>query len=190
MPIKKTGKPLKQQLSEFKRLRVDLPTLVGNEAVNFFKQGFRRQGFIDESFKPWAKRSPKAKRNKGRNILVDSARLWRSIRVLHKVPGRMVNVGTDVPYAQAHNEGFTGIEHVRPHKRTATVKRKAYGSYKGTAAKRRAATITMSGARHNVKGFSRKMRLPQRRIIGRSRFFDRRIKMILEYRLKRILNLR
>jgi phage gpG-like protein len=82
-----------------------LPDWAGREAVNFYKDSFTRQAYIDNKVSKWAKRKndPKSKRG-NRAILVQSGALRRSIR--YKVSGNNVTVYTDVPYAQVHNEGL------------------------------------------------------------------------------------
>ncbi len=182
MSIRHTGKSIKDQLRDFRAITKDLPNYIGTEAVRFFKDSFNRQGFIDKGgVQKWKARSPKAKRNKGRKILIDRAVLKRSIRITNK-SNNSVTVGTNVPYAKVHNEGFRGVQHVRPHKRVATVKAKWKNSYTG-----RNVTIRGRGRRHNVRGFGRRMNMPQRQFIGQSAFFDRRIQKQIGYRVKQAL---
>jgi phage gpG-like protein len=90
---------------QFKNAMLRLPIVVGNEAVNFSLQNFRLQGFMGATFQPWAKRK-KAWGKKQRNgaILISTGRLRRSIRVIRANYDQVV-IGTNVPYAKAHNEG-------------------------------------------------------------------------------------
>lgn len=87
-----------------------VPTLVGNEAVNFFKDNFTKQGFQGQSFSPWPARKKETKKSLGKPILIQSGDLERSIQVKNKDANSVV-VGTagQIPYAQIHNEG--GIIH-------------------------------------------------------------------------------
>ncbi len=80
----------------------------GTMAVNHFAKSFRNGGFINRSLEPWAK--PKrtfAKKDtaaKTRGILIKSGLLRKSIRVTRQ-SGLSIWVGSDVKYAQIHNEG-------------------------------------------------------------------------------------
>lgn len=84
-----------------------LPNRIAAEAVRFSKDRFRAQNWIDNTTEPWKKR----KVNKGsrqrqrRGILIDKARLFRSIRKVY-ASAQVVIIGTDVEYAQAHNDGL------------------------------------------------------------------------------------
>jgi phage gpG-like protein len=179
--VQRTGKPLAQQLVEFRRLIADLPAYIGTEAVRFFQDSFTRQGFIDTgSVEKWKARGKKAKRNT-RGILIDTGALRRSIRIVSKGRNYVV-IGATQPYAQVHNEGFRGIQHVRPHKRKRTIKIKYKNSYTG-----RNVTIKGDGKRYNVKGFARKVNMPKRQFMGKSAFLDKRIIMQIEHRIKQIM---
>jgi phage gpG-like protein len=84
-----------------------LPMIIGNEAVNFTLDNFRRQGFLGSTFERWNKRkkSWRKKDDNGRSILISTGRLRRSVRVIQATPDTIV-IGSDVPYAKAHNEGL------------------------------------------------------------------------------------
>lgn len=99
------------QLRDINDLIKKLPQWAGREAVNFYKDSWRRQGFINTSVEKWAARKSDNKwgktskrKKKSRAILVQSGQLRRSIR--YKVSGNTITVFTDVPYAQVHNEGL------------------------------------------------------------------------------------
>lgn len=70
------------------------------------------QNFKNESYegKKWKKREGEEEqdRKKRRALLVKSGRLRRSVRVV-KIEGKRVIVGSDVPYAQRHNEGLKNM---------------------------------------------------------------------------------
>jgi phage gpG-like protein len=179
MSIKHSGKSIKDQVRDFRAMSRDLPNYVGTEAVKFFKQGFIRQGYIDEGgLKRWKARSTKAKRNKGRKILVDTGALKRSIRITNKT-ANSVTVGTNLPYAQIHNEGGKINKSVQVKEHNRRIK-KVFG-------KRLKELKTI-----RIKSFVRRMNLtiPQRQFIGRSRFFERRIQMLLEHKLKQALGIK
>lgn len=83
--------------------------MAGNVIVNFALDNFRQQGFLGNSLEKWRARKDPTKwkmkvKRPGRSLLVDSGRLRRSIRIM-RVNWDEVIVGSDVPYARAHNEG-------------------------------------------------------------------------------------
>lgn len=135
-----------------------LPIVVGNEVVNWSKESFKRQGFTDASLAPWRKRKGNNKKGKGRALLVQSGRLRRSIRVIRST-GNSVVVGSDVPYARVHNEGFTGIQTVKGHSRKNS----------------------------QVKSFTRQMNMPKRQFLGNSSLMVERIKRTASIYLTRNL---
>ena len=92
--------------TQFKLMDIfdNLPTWAGNAALNFFKDSWRRQGFVDTGFKAWPKRKHDAA-SSARNVLMKSGRLRRSLRL--RVGQGWFEIYTDVPYAKAHNEGET-----------------------------------------------------------------------------------
>ena len=84
-----------------------MPTIIGRLAVNHFKEGFEKGGYMtDKSANGWKERNPGTPLNEGRNILVGpgSGRLRNSIRVIRRSK-RGVVVGTRKPYAEIHNYG-------------------------------------------------------------------------------------
>lgn len=101
-----------------------LPKVLANEAVNWSKDSFDRQGFLDETLEPWAPRKKNKKRNAGKSILIQSGRLKRSIRVISSTDNSAV-IGTDVPYARIHNYG--GIITQAPRSETFTRNRRGKG---------------------------------------------------------------
>jgi len=117
---------LAAQLKDINDLIRKLPQWAGREAVNFYTDSWRRQGYINTSMEKWAARKsedkwgkPSKKKKKSRAILIQSGQLRRSIR--YKVSGNTINVFTDVPYAQVHNEGLqvTTTQTIKAHKRAA-----------------------------------------------------------------------
>ncbi len=176
--IKKGGPHWAKQLVAYNQFKRNFPNMVGALAVSFYKESFRRAGFIDDAgLEKWEARKKEGKR-KGRAILVDSGRTRRSIRVLRTIPG-LVAVGTDVPYAQAHNEGakITSTASIGQHTRKAYTRK----------VKKKKQTVSAA----TVKAHSRKMNttIPQRRFIGSSAFLNRRITMQLNYKITNILKL-
>ncbi len=91
-----------------------LPKWAGNATLNFYKDSWRRQGFIDRSFLRWAKRKGNESK-KARGVLVKSGALRRSLRM--SVSGTVISIHTDMPYAQGHNEGAKITQTVTPRQR-------------------------------------------------------------------------
>ncbi|QSS96598.1 phage virion morphogenesis protein [Psychroflexus sp. ALD_RP9] len=151
---------------QFKKLLVDE---AGIRALRFSKNTFRKKRFIDKVAEPWEKRKRKARGS----TLVQSGRLKRSIRIIRK--GRFyVKIGTDVPYAQIHNEGgkINKTVTVKQHKR------------KNRSSTRRRATGVST-----VRSHTRKMNtnIPQRQFLGPSKFLARSIEMGMKKRLDKHL---
>lgn len=143
---------------------------IGAEAVNFSKERFRAQNWVDNNTEQW----PKRKVNKGREtdkraILTGpgTARLRRSVRKIRADADSIV-IGTDVPYAQIHNEGgrFRATQRVKQHKRT---------SKKGTS--------------YTVNPFTRtiSVNMPRRRFLGNSAILARRIERVAYVEFNKIL---
>ena len=134
-----------------------LPRRAANEAVNLSKERFKKQNWVDTNTEPWKKRKPirgESRKRSGRAILTDTARLRRSPRVVY-VDGKKAIIGTDVPYADTHNEGFRGRvkQNVRKHTR------------KGSSVKAHTRIINQN--------------IPQRRFMGNSAILDARIQRIM-----------
>lgn len=115
--------PIKEMERRFRAALTRLPAIAGNEVVNFALDNFKRQSWMGNREERWKPRKNPTKwgqapKRNGRAILMDSGRLRRSIRVI-RTTADMVVVGTDVPYARAHNEGVRLglIQTVKPFKR-------------------------------------------------------------------------
>lgn len=93
------GKELRRQLER------DLPEKIGNLAVRLFKRNFQEESFFGRKWKEVKRRLHGAKGAAGiRKILTGpTGNLGRSIQY---TPHRgSVTVHSDLPYAEAHNEG-------------------------------------------------------------------------------------
>lgn len=147
---------------------IRLPLIVGNEAVNFTLDNFKRQGFLGNSFQPWAKRKQgwKKDRRPNRAILIDRGRLRRSIRIV-RLSHDSVTIGSDVPYAKAHNEGLRigVIQTVKPFARRNGV---------------------------NVKGHTRRinMKMPRRQFMGNSPYLNTRLRRVVALEYMKVLPLK
>jgi phage gpG-like protein len=178
---KKFPHPYKKLLADFKLMKKKLPRDVSILAVDHFKMNFRRQGAYGETgtFKKWkARLKANTKRSKGRAILVQSARLKRSLRAAPQ--GVFARVVTDVPYAKVHNEGSKGVVYVKAHKRTASVKRTIKGGYSGVGRRQKSKRVTFNGARHNVKAHSKKQKIPARPFMKMDGVLKRRINALID----------
>lgn len=109
MTAEELFKQLQGRLAQTMR---ELPPIIGEEVVHFAQDNFDRQSYNGEAWKKrknptkWGKRD-----EEGRALLVKTAKLRRSIRVSRVEKDRVTVVagGADVPYAKAHNEGFSGV---------------------------------------------------------------------------------
>lgn len=153
---------LGKQMAEFEREAQQrlkhFPVIAASTAENFFKDRFRTQDWTDTTTEPWKKISDKAKRNKGRAILTDTGDLKRSIRII-KSDWSSVQVGTNLPYAEKHNNGFRGIEQVKSHNRKI---KKAFGK-------------RIKPKQVVVRSHARKVNMPQRKFIGNSVVLNNKI---------------
>ena len=93
-----------------RQLAHDLPRKLGNLAVRMFKENFQKESFFGRAWREVKRRiNPKhpEKAEARRPILTGSTgNLGRSIRF--SPHGGSVTVYSDLPYAEAHNEGTTG----------------------------------------------------------------------------------
>ena len=161
---------------KYHKVRMALPPVIGTIAVNHFKDSFRRQGWRDRTLEAWAKRKPGTKNNKGRAILVRSGRLRNSIRIISADPNRIV-IGTDVPYARAHNEGVHDQVNVKAFKRRRFGKSKVQSTGVFSIKSRQgvSSTVTNVTGEYPVRSHTRKMNLPQRQFMGDSYVMDLKI---------------
>lgn len=91
-----------------------LPVWAGNAALNFYKDSWRRQGFIDRTFERWPRRRMKQPGGE-RGLLVQSGALRRSLRL--RTGAGWFEVYTGSRYAKAHNEGETITQNVTARQR-------------------------------------------------------------------------
>lgn len=94
-----------------KYLNNDALDVIGTLAVNHAQDSFINEGYTDVQLQPWKevkrRESGKGKtRDQTRPILSDTGDLKDSIR--YEKAGKDVHIGSDLPYAQPHNEGTSG----------------------------------------------------------------------------------
>ena len=162
------------KLNRLSKLYKKFPELAAIEAVNFSKERFVRKNWVDKSVTAWKARKPSPdwhsegqKKAAARgSLMVKSGRLKRSIRKI-KVTRNSVTIGTDVPYAEAHNEGAVINQSV---------------NVKNHSRKRKGRTETVKA--HKRK---RKITLPERRFIGESAVLLRRVERLVQREINEIL---
>ena len=165
-----------------------LPRRAATLAVGFSKDRFRAQNWADTSRESWKPRSANTwgrKERSGRAILVDSGRLRRSIRVIH-VDENSAIIGTDVPYARAHNEGYSGT--VKQNVRAFTRNKTKYGVIRGKQLKR-STKISYGRVKTgdvNVKAHTRTItqKIPRRQFLGQSALLNRQIERMMTNEIK------
>lgn len=188
MPLKHSGKSPQQQLKEAQKMRRQMPDIIGREAVNFVKDRFRFGGWVDTAFKKWKLRNPD--KRPGGAVLVKSKRLRDSVHISSKSEAG-VTITANMPYAQAHNEGFKGTvtQKVKAHRR----KMPHRSTYKAAMGKEHKRSTGVKWEKQSsgvafVKAFTRvvNMDIPQRQFMGDSPFFMKRLNVIFENRIKQI----
>ncbi len=144
-----------------------LPGRAAVVAVNFSKERFIRKNWVESSRESW--KPSRSRRGRG-STLVRSGRLKRSIRKV-RVTQNYVIIGSDVPYAQIHNEGGSI-------NKTVTVGKHQRRNSRG----RNSGNIT-------VKAHKRRMSttIPKRQFIGESAVLARRIERMMAAEIKHIL---
>lgn len=134
-------------------------------AVNFSKVSFRNKGWHDRTREQW---KPRKRKDRG-SLMARTGRLKRSIRRLSYGTAYVI-IGTDVPYAKAHNEGkhIEQVVTVRSYKRKASVATRVRKPSK---------------KRVRVRSHQRRMntKLPQRKFLGASQVLVKKI----EYYMKK-----
>lgn len=157
-----------------------LPPVLATVCVNFFKDSFRRQGWRDKGLQLWVKRKNN-RGSSGRGILIKRGHLRNSIRKLIAT-WKLIEVGTDLPYAAVHNEGFNGTVQVRQHtrnqyekKRTTITRKGIYDIKTRQEATRTKVDKVATGTKFNVRAHTRKMNIPQRQFMGDSEMLNLKI---------------
>ncbi|WP_312310980.1 phage virion morphogenesis protein [Empedobacter brevis] len=150
------------------------------EAVNFSKERFVQKNWIDRSRTAWKKR----KRKDRGSLMVKSGRLKRSIRKL-SYTRNSVTIGTDVPYAQIHNDGGTINKTVRVKSHSRKITKRGRSERTGRVLKKRVSNGTTT-----VKSHTRKMKLTyhERKFLGQSALLLRRIERLTQREIDKILN--
>ena len=178
----------KEKLASLKKLKQTLPREVGEITANFFQDNFTKQGFDDNGVNPWKPR--KSKKDSGRAILVKSGKLRRSIRLRSATFNKIV-IGTNIKYAQIHNEGGTIAHGAREsviHFRKVDELRKMGKNGKLTS------FMGSSFSKKKGSHFAQKVSIgahdsvmPKRQFIGNSRNLEKKQRAYMKIRLDKIL---
>jgi phage gpG-like protein len=163
----------------------DLPVKVGTLAVNFTKQRFREQAWIDNATEPWRRRKPGTKRNRGRALLVDTGRLRRANRII-RTGHLSVTIGNDTPYAGVHNQGFNGVVTIPPHSRKKFKRDRVETGKLTKKGNTRKQTVVSVIGEIPVKGHTRRLNIPQRKFMGRSYYLSRQIERLIAAEINKI----
>jgi phage gpG-like protein len=115
------------------------PSRAGQISLRFIDSNFRDQYYHGGNSAPWAAN------RMGTTILVATRTLRRGS--YFRIENGTAHVMNDVPYGQVHNNGFQGTVQVKGFQRWRNMKKGA------------SSTAKIS----NVKGFTRKMNMPQRK---------------------------
>lgn len=166
--------PIKYDLEKVAAMLRRLPGKVAVVAENFSKERFRESAWKDQAAHPWRGRARDTTKDQGRAILVKSGALRRSIKATAR--GMSVIISSHLPYAEAHNEGFSGTvtDTVGSHSRKSH-KRKAYTRSDG----RHVGAVQVK--EHTVGSFTRKrnMNLAGRRFIGHSATLNKEVTALI-----------
>jgi phage gpG-like protein len=170
----------------FEAFKKNVPRKAGVNAVNFFKDRFRAQNWLDKQADNWkARKQTTGRKSDRRAILTKTGRLRRSIRLTSAVFNKITVASLGVPYAQVHNEGFSGevSQNVAAHTRKEH-QRKGYTTRSGRKVK--AATVP----EHQVKPFMRKVKMdiPKRQFMGRSQTLNRETLDILNQEFNNVFD--
>lgn len=95
-----------RKINALKALKTELPIILANDCVNFFKQSFRKQGWDDGGLQKWQPRKNN-EGNKGKAILTQSGDLKNSI-VAELATFNKIKIVSKLPYSAIHNEGLKG----------------------------------------------------------------------------------
>lgn len=176
---------MKAQVAAIKRVIQTLPPKVGKQIIVFSKQRFAEQNWIDTTTQPWKHRTIGGRKNAGRAILVKSGRLRRSPRII-RTTTNSVTVGSDVPYAAIHNNGFKGLVNVEEHTRNVYGKqKKSTGVFSVKTKKEKMRTIKAITGSVTVQAHTRRVNMPRRRFLGNSAYLNKQITRLIGAELMR-----
>jgi len=142
-------------IQKVQEVNTKLPDIIGTEVINATIDNFKTSSYFGEKW-------PKRKDKKTHALLIKSGALHRSHRIVRSQPG-LVIVGSDIPYAEIHNNGGT----INRAPRSETFVRNRYKTGKkgkmfgGIGAFRKGTT---AGKGQSYKAYS--MTMPMRKFLG------------------------
>ena len=95
-----------QILADIRLVQANLMPEVGNIAINHFLEAFKKEGLEGEPAWKKRKEAGEGDRTERRGVLIKTGALRRSIRIL-RIGQDIVQIGSEIPYAQIQNEGGT-----------------------------------------------------------------------------------
>jgi phage gpG-like protein len=149
------------------RLRRELPVLLAELAVAEFQENFRRQKFFDGE--KWQERQNEEEEETSRNLLINESFLMNSLsyKIERKGKSTRIKVQSSVDYAQVHNEG---------------------GRMKGNKREWRKSKRPWKGEkRHAWRKTEQPAFMPQRQFAGEHPFLTKKIKKLIENKIKKAL---
>lgn len=164
--FQKIAADIKSKMRKVRSIQRQVPDIVASAAEAMKDANFSAQGFVTNGrANRWPKRRKETQRSSGKRILHSTGTLQNSVKT-EAIKNR-IHVGVDlntVPYAQVHNEGGRITQNVRPHHRT---------HYK-------------SGKRFQVRSFTRRITMPQRKYLGHSPDIMKKVSRELDYQLNKL----
>jgi phage gpG-like protein len=159
-----------------------IPQRAATVALNFTAERFRAQNWVDTRTEVW-KRNGRDKRP-GRSILVKTSRLKRSPRKIIVTMDYAI-IGTNVPYAKVHNDGFKGIVTIRQYRRHAY--RSIRETYKTKSGKIRNRTNKVVSSSIIVRSHRRNINIRKNRFMGVSAVQDAQLQRMMVSELTRAI---
>lgn len=165
---------LKNIEAHFKDVLLYAPKMLGNDAVNFFLDRFQQQNWLDVYPEPWQRRKINNRKNQVRLILIQTGALRRSIRITNIGTG-FVTIGSDLPYAKAHNEGFEGIVNVKEYTRNHYTKQRINTGKLTKSGKERMKTVHRISGSGVVRAHTMRINIPKRQFMGESQVLTQQL---------------
>lgn len=173
------SKSIMRKINALKQMKTELPVILANDCVNFFKESFRKQGWDDGGLQKWKKRKGNviggiaviSKKSKGaRAILTQTGDLKNSI-VVESATFSKIKIASKLPYSAIHNTGGTikhpgGTPYIIGANKLAIFMKKD-GSYPSG---------TKFTGPHDIK-------MPKRKFMGNSRTLTNKLKKKIEDKL-------
>lgn len=168
-----------------------LPILVGRKATDFFKDNFRKGGFVNNGLHPWQKTQRQRAGGKSATsqygpLMSGRKNLYGSIRY---VPGdAQVVVGTTLHYAAIHNWGGTVTSHPR-----VTQKMRKFAWRQFFAAGGGKGNDSKEASKWKALALTKKQQLditshiPQRQFIGQSKELEEMVQQTIEKEITNVL---